>query len=245
MPFLGTLVNFFVVLICGIVGTLIKKGVPKRISDSIMSGMAVCVIYIGVDGVLERAPMLVENSILSDGLVKVLVMILSMAVGTLIGELIDVDKWVNKLGEILEKRFSKEGERGNFAKGFVSCSLLFCVGAMTVNGAFQDAMGKPDLLLAKAVIDGISCFIMASTLGIGCAFSAFFLLAYQGVLSVLGYFLAEVLPATSISYMSITGSLVIILIGTNVLGCTKVKTANMIPAIFIPALIAPLLSLIL
>ena len=245
MPFSGTLVNFFVVLICGILGTLIKKGVPKRISDAVMSAMAVCVIYIGIDGVMESAPALVEGAFLSNGLIKVLIMIISMAVGTLFGELINIDKWVSRLGDVLEKKFAKDGEKGNFSKGFVSCSLLFCVGAMTVNGAFQDAMGKPDLLLAKAIIDGIVCFMMASTLGIGCAFSAFFVLIYQGALSVLGYFLAEALPATSISYMSMTGSLIIILIGTNVLGCTNVKTANMTPAIFLPALIAPLIALLL
>ena len=245
MPFLGTIVNFLVVLICGILGTLIKKGVPKRISEAVISAMAVCVIYIGIDGVLESAPTLVESAFLSNGLIKVLIMIISMALGTLIGELIDIDKWVNRLGDMMEKKFSKEGEKGNFAKGFVSCSLLFCVGAMTVNGAFQDAMGKPDLLLAKSIIDGIVGFMMASTLGIGCAFSAFFVLVYQGALSVLGYFLANALPAATISYMSMTGSLIIILLGTNVLGCTKVKSANMTPAIFLPILIAPLMQWLL
>jgi uncharacterized membrane protein YqgA involved in biofilm formation len=146
---------------------LIKKGVPKRISEAVMSAMAICVIYIGIDGVMEAAPPLLDNAFFSDGLVKVLIMIISMAIGTLMGEIINIDKWVNRLGELLEKRFTKEGESGNFAKGFVSCSLLFCVGAMTVNGAFQDALGKPDILLAKSVIDGIVCFMMASILGIG------------------------------------------------------------------------------
>ena len=244
MPFLGTIVNFFAVLVCGLLGTLIKKGVPKRINDALMSAMAICVIYIGIDGVLETAPAVSANAFLSDRLIKVLVMIISMGIGTLIGELIDIDKWVCRLGEKLENKFARESEKGSFAQGFVSCSLLFCVGAMTVNGAFQDAMGKPDILLAKSVIDGVACFVMASTLGIGCAFSAFFVLAYQGLLSVIGYFITNILPAASISYMSMTGSLIIILIGTNVLGCTKIKTANMTPAIFIPAIIAPVIQLI-
>lgn len=245
MPFLGTLVNFFVVLVCGSLGALIKKGVPKKISDALISAMAICVIYIGIDGVLEQAPAVPEGAFLSAGLVKVLVMIISMGLGVLIGELIDIDGLVNRLGESIEKKLVKEGERGNFAKGFVSCSLLFCVGAMTVNGAFQDAIGNPDILLAKSVIDGIMCFVMASTLGFGCAFSGVFVLVYQGLLTLLGLFLAEILPADSISYMSMTGSLIVILIGTNMLGCTKVKTANMTPAIFLPALIAPLMELIL
>ena len=245
MPFLGTIVNFFAVLVTGILGTLIKKGVPKRISDAIMSAMAVCVLYIGISGVLEPVGRVGSGELLSDGLVKALVMIVSMALGTLVGEIIDIDKWVERLGSFLESKFSGVGAEGNFSRGFVSCSILFCVGAMTVTGALEDAMGNPGMLLAKSVIDGISCFIMASTMGIGCAFSAVFLLVYQGALTLLGLFLAGILPAVSIAAMSVTGSLVVILVGTNVLGITRVKTANMIPAIFMPALIVPLLSLIL
>jgi uncharacterized membrane protein YqgA involved in biofilm formation len=171
-------------------------------------------------------------------------MVISMALGTLIGELIDIDKWVNRLGDGLEKRFVKQGEQGGFAQGFVSCSLLFCVGAMTINGAFQDALGKPDILLTKSVIDGIMCFVMASTLGIGCAASSLFVLVYQGALTFMGLFLTQILSPESIAYMSATGSLVIILIGTNVLGITKIRTANMTPALFIPSIIWPLINLI-
>ena len=245
MPFLGTIVNFFAVLVCGLLGMLIKKGVPKGLSDALVSAMGICVIYIGIDGALEVAPVLPESAFLSGGLVKVLVMILSLGLGTLIGEIIDIDGLVNKLGERIESRFVKDGEKGKFAKGFVSCSLLFCVGAMTVNGAFQDALGNSDILIAKSVIDGIMCFVMASTLGLGCAASSAFVLVYQGILTALGFFIADILPASSISYMSVTGSLIIILIGTNVLGMTKVKTANMTPGIFLPALIAPLILAII
>jgi len=252
MPFLGNIVNFVGVLVFGILGTLVKRGVPKRISDAVMSGMAICVIYIGVDGMLEAAPAVPEGAFLSAGLVKVLIMILSMGIGTLIGELVDLDRLVTRLGDALEMKMngilckSKEDtQRGNFARGFVSCSMLFCVGAMAVNGSIQDALGDPSILLAKTVIDAIGCFIMATTMGIGCAFSAFFLLLYQGGIAVIGYFLASVIPAATISYMSVTGSLIIILIGTNMLGATHVKTANMVPAIFMPLLLAPLFSLAL
>ncbi len=244
MPFLGTIVNFLTVFTCGILGMLVKKGIPDNIRKILMTAISVCVIYIGIDGALEAAPRVSDGSLLSDGLIKVLVMIVSMTLGGLIGELIGVDKQINRLGGFLEQKFDKNGEKGSFAKGFVSCCLLFCVGAMTVNGAFADAMGKPDILIAKAVIDGVACFVMASTLGIGCVFSAFFVLIYQGLLTLVGLFIVEILPAASISYMSMTGSLIIILIGTNVLGITNVKTANLTPAIFIPAFLAPILSLI-
>ena len=245
MAFLGTIVNFFAVLVCGLLGLLVKRGVPKRISDGILSAMAVVVIFIGIDGALEPAPTLPEGTFLSSGLVKILVMIISMALGTLIGELIDIDKWVSRLGEWLEHKLVKDGEKGKFAKAFVSCSLLFCVGAMTVNGAFADAMGKPDILIAKSVIDGIVCLVMASTLGIGCAASSVFVLVYQGLLTVVGLFLAGSLSPEIISYMSVTGSLIIILIGVDMLGIAKIKTANMTPAIFLPALISPLILAII
>lgn len=244
MPFLGTIVNFFVVLVCGILGMLVKKGIPDNIKKSLMTAIGICVVYMGIDGALEEAPTVSDGALFSDGLIKILVMILSITIGALIGEIIDLDKQVGRLGAFLERKFDANGEGGTFSRGFVSCSLLFCVGAMTVNGAFADAVGNPDILIAKSVIDGIACFIMASTLGLGCVFSAFFVLIYQGLLTFIGLGVVEMLPAATVSYMSITGSLVIILIGTNVIGITNVKTANLTPAIFIPAFLAPLVSLI-
>ena len=247
MPFLGTLVNFFAILVGGIAGSLLKKGVPEKINNAIISAMAICVVYIGIDGALEAAPA-VDGEFLSAGLVKMLVMILSMGLGALLGELIDIDRWVTRLGDLLEEKLASKGDessaKGRFSKGFVSCSVLFCVGAMAVNGSMADAMGKPDILLAKSVIDGIMCFVMATGLGIGCAFSAFFVLIYQGALTLLGLWLSALLPAATVTYMSVTGSLVIVFIGTNMLGITKVKTANMIPAIFLPIPIAALFSLL-
>lgn len=252
MPFLGTIVNFVAVLVFGILGAFLKKGISKRVSDAIMSAMAICVIYIGIDGILEAAPPVPEGALLSAGLVKILIMIISMAIGTLIGELLDIDSLINKLGDAVVNKMDKLGTSGindnsgsNFSRGFVSCSLLFCVGAMAVNGAIQDALGDPSILFAKSVIDAISCFVMATNLGIGCAFSAFLLLLYQGTISVLAYFLASFIPAATITYMSVTGSLIIILIGTNVLGITRVKTANMVPAMFVPIALAPLFDLML
>lgn len=257
MPFLGTIVNFFAVVVCGIAGSLVKFGIPKRIEKAVMSAMAMCVIYIGISGILEQAPERGADAVFGGGLIKVLVMILSMVLGAILGELIDIDKWLGRLGTFLERKFSRgkgrrdgsdelalNEEEGKFARGFVSCSLLFCVGAMAVNGAISDAMGDPNTLLAKSVIDGISCFIMASSFGIGCVFSAFVLLIYQGGNSLLALWLIEVLPAATVTYMSVTGSLVIVLIGTNMLGCTKVKTANLMLAIFMPIAVAPLVGLL-
>ena len=242
-PYLGTLVNFAVVLVMGIIGSFIKKGIPKRFSDAIMAAMAICVIYIGIDGVLEAAPdTSLSAPLLSPGLFKILVMIISMAVGTLIGELVDFEKWMDKLGDLAASRLGRFGGKDSFAKGFVSCSILFCVGAMTVNGAIASASGDHQLLLTKSVIDGVSVLVMSSTLGIGCAFSAFFILVYQGLLTLFGTALVGVLGASTLTYMSVTGSLIVILIGTNVLGITKVKTANMVPAMFVAVGVEALLN---
>ncbi len=248
MPFLGTIANFSAVLIFGLLGALLKKGIPQRVSDAIISGMAICVIYIGMDGALSstaQAPS--ENSFFSPGVAKTLIMIISVAIGTLIGELIDFDKLINRLGGTVEKKINARlpaGSKTSFSKGFVSASMLFCVGAMAVNGALQDGIGNPDILLAKTVIDSIVCFLMATTLGIGCAFSSFLLLLYQGAIAVGGFFLASFIPAATIAYMSATGSLIIVLVGTNLLGITHVKTANMVPAMFVPLALAPLFELL-
>ncbi|MBR3681443.1 MAG: DUF554 domain-containing protein [Clostridia bacterium] len=242
--FLGTMVNFAVVLLLGILGSLIKRGLPKRITDAVMAAVGACVVYIGIDGMLEAAPAVSEECVLSAGLFKALVMILSMAVGTLIGELIDIDKWIKRLGDYLASRIRSADSGENFSAGFVSCSLLFCIGAMTINGAIADAQGDPSLLLAKSVLDGISVLIMSGTMGIGCAFSAFFILVYQGGLTLAAFGLVGVLSASTLTYMSVTGSLVIMLLGTNVMGITRVKTANMIPALFLPIAFEALLKLI-
>ncbi len=233
-PYIGTLVNFAVVLIMGIVGSLVKKGIPKRFSDSLMYAMGICVVYIGIEGVLEAAPdTSLTTPLLSPGMFKILVMIISMALGTLIGELIDIEKWMDKLGDVAASKLGKLGDNDKFAKGFVSCSILFCVGAMTINGAIASATGDHQLLLTKSVIDGVSVFVMSSTFGIGCAFSAFFVLAYQGILTLFGTALVEIVSETTLAYMSVTGSLVVMLLGTNVLGITKVRTANMTPSMFV------------
>lgn len=241
-PYLGTLVNFAVVLVMGTIGSLIKRGIPKRFSDAIMSAMAVCVIYIGVSGVLEKAPATDSAPLLSPGLFKILVMTVSMAIGTVIGELIDFEKWMNKLGDLASRKFSGGGDGESFSRGFVSCSILFCVGAMTVNGAIAGAAGNHQLLLTKSLIDGVSVLVMASTLGIGCAFSAFFILLYQGCLTFFATYLVDILSASTLTYMSVTGSVVVILLGTNVLGITKVRTANMVPAMFVAIGVEALLN---
>ena len=244
MPFLGTIVNFFGVLISGLLGLLVKRGIPKRISDAIVAAMGVCVLYIGIDGALDAVPQLETGSFFTQGLVQVIIMILSMAIGTLIGELLNIHGGIERLGDFVEKKFASKATDGdkksNFSKAFVTSTILYCVGAMAVTGSLEDGMGSPDTILAKTVIDCIVNFVLATSLGVGCVFSAFSVLIYQGAIAAVGYFLQSFLPEASIAYMSAVGSLVMIFVATNVLEITKVKTVNMVPAVFIPIALVPL-----
>ena len=245
MPFLGTIVNFAVALIAGALGVLVKKGIPERISDTVMKSMAIVVVFIGISGALEAAPTDASDAFLSHDLRKMLIMILSLAIGSLLGELCNIEAGLEKLGSFIEKKLSREKEsKGDIARGFVTSSMLICVGAMAVTGAIADATGNPDILFAKSIIDAVTCFTLASTLGIGCALSAFTVLIYQGGITLFTIIFSGFLTPSLIAYMSMTGSLIVCLVGTNVLGATKVRTANMIPAIFMPLLLEPLFRLI-
>ena len=243
MPFLGNIINFAAVLIFSLLGAVIKRGIPERIKNAIFAAIAICVIYIGLDGALAKAP--ATDGFFSDGLAKFVIMFISLVLGTAIGELIDIDKLVTRLGSKLEAKFAKSDEgKGNFAKGFVSSTIMISVGAMAVNGAILDATGNPDTLIAKATIDAIACFMLAASLGIGVAFSAFPMLIYQGAITLIALLFTDIIPEATIQYLACSGSLIIVFIGTNFLGITNVKTANMTPALFIPLALTPLFDLI-
>ncbi len=246
MPFIGSIINFACILIFSALGTLVGVRIPERINRSVFSAIAVCVMFVGLEGALTPTTEVCLDTFFGNAsLTKFIIIILSMVIGTVIGEAVDIDKWVNKLGAKLEKKLTKnaDGETGNFAKGFVSCTIMTCVGAMAVNGAILDATGDPSVLIAKSVIDAIACFVMATTLGIGCAFSAIPMLIYQGLLTAIALLMTAVIPEACIYYLSATGSLIIVLIGTNFIGATNVKTANMTPAVFIPMILVPIFGL--
>ncbi len=223
MFMLGTVVNAAVVAVTGTLGSIVKKGIPERINKTMMQAVGLFVIYLGISGSLVG-----ENA---------LVAVLSLALGALIGELIDIDKYIHRLGEFIQSRVKKgSSSTTSLAEGFASCTILFCVGAMAILGAIEDAQGNPDTLFAKAVLDGISAFVLATTLGIGCALSALSLIVYQGGISLLALLFLSEIPTYMLNEMSCVGSLIIMAIGLNMLGITKIKTANLIPAIFLPIL---------
>lgn len=221
--FNGVLVNTATVLIGGAIGLLLKKGIPDRVSKAVMAAIGLCSLYIGIDGALKG-----ENTI---------VLIVSMVLGTIVGTLIDIDGKINRLGAWIEKKMKREGEKSSIAEGFMTGSLLFCVGAMTIVGALNAGLsGDNELFYTKSVLDLISACMLASTLGVGVLFAAAFVLAFQGGLVLLAGVLQGVLSnAAVVAEMTCAGSVMIIGLALNILHITKFKVANFLPAlVFVP-----------
>lgn len=220
----GAIVNALTVFAGGSVGLLLKKGIPERMGDSVMKALVLCVIYIGIDGILEGN--------------HVLIAILSMAIGTVLGELLDLNQRLDNLGSWLQSRFSSQNSSVSIAEGFVTSSLLFCTGAMTIVGSLQSGLSLDhSTLFAKSLIDGIAAVVLASSLGLGVIFSSIFCLVYEGLLALGAQFIAPFLTETVISEMTCVGSLLIIGIGINMLFKDKLRVMNMVPAVFLPILL--------
>ncbi|MDD2955525.1 MAG: DUF554 domain-containing protein [Oscillospiraceae bacterium] len=224
MMFLGTAVNCLTIAVGSLIGLLFNKGIPQRVGDQLMKALGLCTLLIGIQGALKG-----ENA---------LIMILSMALGVLLGELIDLDRHFNRLLQRVEARFSpKAGGKHSLAEGFTSSSLLFCIGSMTLVGAINAGVsGDQTMLYTKAMLDLCSSLVFASTLGIGVLFSVAFVAVYQGGLTLLAHFAAPLLQAFAINEMTCVGSLLIIGTGLNLLGITKLKLLNFLPAMFLPLL---------
>lgn len=217
----GTVVNCSTIVIGCIIGMLFKGKMSEEVSNTVMHGVSLCVIYIGISGAIKGG--------------NTLQIIICIAIGALIGEIIDIDKRLIKLGDFIESKVSKNKDKVSISEGFVSASLLFCVGAMALVGSLESGLeGVHTTLYAKSMLDGISSVIFASTLGIGVMFSAIAVLVYQGGITLCAGLLAGILSTTVISNMSAVGSILIIGLGLNMLDITKIKVANMLPAIFIP-----------
>ena len=223
MVLLGSLVNSAAIILGGSIGLALKKGLSDRIASAVMNALALCVLYIGVSGMLKG-----EN---------ILITILSMVFGTLVGEWIDLDKKINQLGDEIESRVSSDNKEHSVSNGFVTASLLFCVGAMAIVGALQSGLtGNHDTLFAKSLIDGIAAIVMASSLGIGVLLSAGLILVYEGGISLFANVLAPLLTDSVINEMTCVGSLLIVGLALNMLKLTNLKIMNYAPAVFFPIL---------
>lgn len=226
----GSLLGMLLTWLAGHFSTLLPAGstlLAERLKTIIMQGVALCVMYLGISGCLEG-----NNSLIA---------ILSMVLGALIGELLDLDKRMRSLGDWVQKRTEHlvtNGGQASISEGFVTASLLFCVGAMAIVGALQDGLtGDHSTLFAKSLLDGISSIVFGASLGLGVAFSAVAILLYQGSISLMASFLQPYLGDAVIAEMTCVGSLLIVALSLNMLGLTKIKVMNLVPAIFLPILL--------
>ncbi len=216
----GALVNFITVVAGTLVGLVAGKFLNERIRAATMSAVALITIGIAVPGLMNST--------------KPLVPILSLVIGTVIGEALDIDRAVNRLGDKLQERFRGKGK---ITEGFVTGTLVFAVGAMTIMGSLDSGLKNDHtILIAKSVIDGISSIIFASTMGVGVAFAGLSVFVIEGGISLLASLVAPLLTEVVINEITFVGSLLILGISFNLLGVTKLKLLNMMPAMFLPLL---------
>lgn len=220
----GTIVNSLTIIAGTVAGLLLGKFIPDRFNDAISKGIALCVLYIGVDGMLAG-----ENAIIS---------ILSIVLGVILGELLRLDDRIRSLGDWVERRFAGKHTKGSISEGFVSASLLFCVGAMAIMGALDSGLLRDhSTLYAKAMLDGITSIVYSSTMGVGVALSAIPVFLYQGAIALGASFIEPFLTPVVIAEMKCVGSILIVGLSLNLLGLTKIKVMNYVPAVFLPILL--------
>ncbi|MBO5291221.1 MAG: DUF554 domain-containing protein [Clostridia bacterium] len=224
--FSGVLVNTLTVIIGSTVGLILKKQIPEKLTNAVMTAIGLCTIAIGVTGVIKG-----ENQ---------LVMIISLVFGTIVGTLIDIDGKLSRLGDKFQNKRAKNGnvhsDNATFSQGFVTASLLFCVGAMTIVGSMNAGIsGDNQMLYAKSVLDLISSSMLATSLGFGVFCASGFVLVFQGALVALAMALGSFLNDFAVNELICTGSVMITALGLNLIGVTKIKVANLLPGlIFVP-----------
>lgn len=217
---LGTVVNAFAIIIGGLLGLMFGQTLPDRIKKTVIQGIGLAVLMIGVTMAIQT-----KNS---------LVIIASVVIGGIVGEIIDIEKRLQQFGQSLERRLAKNGQGAEFTKAFVTASLIYCVGAMAIMGALDSGLtGNNTILYAKSMLDGITALVFASSMGIGVLASAIPVFVYQGVLTLMAGLLQGVLSTEIITEMGATGGLLIVGIGLNILEIKEVKVGNLLPGLFI------------
>ena len=231
MSLLGVIVNVITVILGSCIGLLFKKGIPEKVSTATMIGLGACTLYIGISGSLCG-----EN---------VLIVIASVVLGVISGTLLNIDGAINKLAKSVEERFKKDGQNVSIAEGLVTATLLFCVGSMTVTGSIQAGLtGDNSVLITKATLDLVSSMMLASSLGVGVLLASVSVFAIQGGLVLIAGLIAPFMSMSAINEMTCAGSILIIMIGTNLMGITKIKVADFLPAIILAPIIYNIVNLI-
>ena len=238
---LGTIVNVLAIVAGGFIGLLLKGGLKERYQDGVVKAMGLSTIFIGASGALPGMLVVENNSLAGVSIQETLAMILSLALGTLVGEWLDFDGRLEQLGGWLKAKATR-GEDNSFIEGFVTASLTVCIGAMAIVGSIQDGLaGNPSTLFTKSILDFIIVIIFASTYGKGAIFSALPVGVLQGGVTLCAGLLAPVFSPPVIANLSFLGSMLIFCVGINLAFGTKFRVANMLPAQVFGAIFTTLL----
>ncbi|MBR5322435.1 MAG: DUF554 domain-containing protein [Clostridia bacterium] len=227
---LGTIINVAAILAGGLIGALFGKFLKESLQSALVKSTGICVMFIGISGALEKIMTVSDGKLTSGG---TLMMIASMAIGTLIGEIINIDGLIERFGEWLKKKTGNAKDI-SFVEGFVSASITVCVGAMTVVGSINDGLfGDYSILLVKSLLDFIIIIVMTSSVGKGCVFSAIPVAILQGGFTLAAKFIEPYMTDAALHNLSLVGSILIFCVGLNLLRKNSVRVANMLPAILV------------
>lgn len=228
MAGLGTIINVAGILLGGLFGLLFGKKLGQRVQDTLMAACGVCVLFLGIGGAMEQMLTISGGALTSGGTMMI---IGSIALGALVGELLDLDGKMERFGTWLRHRTGNDGD-ARFVEGFVTASLTVCIGAMAVVGAIQDGIyGDHSVLTAKAVLDLIIITVMTAAQGKGCMFSAIPVGLFQGAITLLARLIQPLMTETALGNLSLVGSILIFCVGVNLVWGKKVKVANLLPAL--------------
>ena len=219
---LGTIVNAAAIIAGSLLGLFFSKGIPENYKEIILSGVGLAVVLIGI-----------RSALVSDNL---MIIIFSVILGAVLGEWLQIEKKLENLGALLERKVvAKSDDSKSFARGFVTASLVFCVGSMAIVGSLESGLtGNHQTLFAKSVLDGVTSIIFASALGLGVMFSSLAVFIYQGLITITAMFMKSLLVPATIEQMTSVGGLLIMAIGLNMLKVTAIRVGNLLPAIFLP-----------
>ena len=227
---LGTIINTAAIILGGVAGGLFGKRLTERYQDTLMKACGLCVIFLGIAGALEKMFTVQEGVIVSGG---TMMMIASFAIGSLVGEWINIEHHMNRFGEWLKVKSGNSKDK-IFVDAFVTASLTVCVGAMAIVGSIQDGiLGDYNTLLMKAILDFVIICVMTASMGKGCAFSAIPVALFQGSITLLARGIEPIMTEPALNNLSLVGSMLIFCVGVNLVWEKKFKVANMLPAIVV------------
>ena len=233
MAGLGTLINALAIIAGGIIGMVFGKKIPERMQETLLKVNGTAVLFIGIGGAMSKMLTIKDGVVNTQGS---MMMIGSLAIGTVAGELLDLDGWMHRFGVCLQKK-TGNGSDSHFIEGFVSASLTVCIGAMAIVGAIADGIdGNHSILFAKAVLDLIIVMVMSASLGKGCLFSFVPVVILQGSVTLLAKLIAPLITTAALNNISYVGSVLIFCVGVNLVFDSKIRVANILPAILVAAL---------